>query len=96
MGGAVIGRLPGAQYRRGFMRVEPGNLLVLLTDGIIGRRRSTGELFGAGRLKGLVETSRSASASELLQRILDTAHAFGDSQPWEDDVTLMVIRRCEV
>jgi sigma-B regulation protein RsbU (phosphoserine phosphatase) len=34
-GGPVLGPLPDATYERGFVRFEPGDLLVMYTDGII-------------------------------------------------------------
>ena len=46
-GGTVIGPLPEARFRRGFARIEPGEVLVLCTDGILERRDAEGEFFGA-------------------------------------------------
>jgi sigma-B regulation protein RsbU (phosphoserine phosphatase) len=94
MGGTVIGPLPNAEFRRGFLRMEAGDVLVLFTDGVTERRGPDGEFFGEEQLKRLVQANLALPARELLQRILDAAQSFGAGRPWEDDVTLMVVRRC--
>jgi serine phosphatase RsbU (regulator of sigma subunit) len=93
-GGTVIGPLPDAEFRRGFLRMEAGDVLTLFTDGVTERRRADGEFFGEERLRGVVQAHLGSSAGELLRRVLQAAHAFGDARPWDDDVTLMVVRRC--
>ncbi len=93
MGGTVIGPFPDAEFRRGFVRMESGDVLVLFTDGVTERRRSDGEFFGEERLRQVVEAHLASPAAELLQRVLDASHAFANGRPWDDDVTLMVVKR---
>lgn len=92
-GGTVIGPLARAEYRRGFQRMEPGDVLVAFTDGITERRRADGEFFGEERVRRSVHGGLALSAGALLQRVLDEAHGFGGGRPWEDDVTLLVVKR---
>ena len=94
-GGTVIGPLPEVSFRRGHVRIDPGCLLVLFTDGIVERRSPGDTFFEEERLKRVVQESQGAPAGHLLDRILDVAHAHGEGRPWEDDVTVMVIRRPE-
>jgi sigma-B regulation protein RsbU (phosphoserine phosphatase) len=93
MGGAVIGPLPDVSFRRGFIRLDPGNVLVLLTDGLVERTGPSGEFFGEERLKTLVQENYETPAGDLADRILEATLAHGGGQPWDDDVTLMVVRR---
>ena len=90
----MIGPLPQVSYRRGLVRLDPGSVLVLFTDGIV-ERRAHGDEFGEERLKRVVQESHGIPAAALLDRILDAAFAHGEGRPWEDDVTVMVIRRPE-
>ena len=92
-GGTVIGPLPEARFRRGFARVEPGNVLVLCTDGILERRSPAGEHFATDGLTRVVRAGFDAPAEEILDRIFEEANAFGDGRPWEDDATAVVVRR---
>ena len=96
-GGVVLGPIPDATYERGFVKVRPGDLLVLYTDGII---EATG-LEGAGDLEEfglqrLIETARrhqSQSAKEVVAAIFDRLHEFTEGTAAEDDRTLVVVKR---
>jgi sigma-B regulation protein RsbU (phosphoserine phosphatase) len=92
-GGTVIGPLPAATFHRGFAQLDPGSILVLCTDGILERRNRKGEFYGEERLKQLVEKNRGVSAEALLEAIFGAALAFGKGRPWEDDATVVVVRR---
>jgi sigma-B regulation protein RsbU (phosphoserine phosphatase) len=95
-GGTVIGPLPEADFRRGFARMRPGEVLVLCTDGILERRDPRGEFFGTDGLKAVVRKHMAASASDILERTFEATVAFGDGRPFEDDATLVVVKRADV
>ena len=92
-GGTVIGPLPEPVFRRGFARVRPGEVLVAVTDGILERRDKRGEFFGVERLRDLVQARRALSAEELLDGIFSEAEAFGSGRSWDDDATVLVVKR---
>ena len=92
-GGTVIGPLPEPRFRRGFARLAPGDVLVGCTDGILERRNPAGEFYGDERFEALVRAHASGSAQALLEAIFAAAFAFGDARPWEDDATLVVVKR---
>ncbi|HVQ27988.1 MAG TPA: PP2C family protein-serine/threonine phosphatase [Vicinamibacteria bacterium] len=92
-GGTVIGPLPEAQFRRGFARVRPGEVLVLCTDGILERRDAKGEFFGTEGLSAVVRQNMDAGAQEILDRVFETTIAFGEGRPFDDDATLVVVKR---
>ena len=92
-GGTVIGPLPEAQFRRGFAQVRKGEVLVLCTDGILERRDPDGEFFGTEGIKRVVEPSLDLGAEAILDRVFESTVAFGDGRPWEDDATLVVVKR---
>jgi serine phosphatase RsbU (regulator of sigma subunit) len=95
-GGPVLGPVPDASYERGFVRMHPGDLLVLYTDGVIegGGRSAAGqwEEFGIDRLVDLARTHREKSASELVTTILDAVRHWNNDDWAEDDRTLVVIK----
>ena len=91
IGGTVIGPLPQARFRRGIAHLETGDVLVLTTDGILERRGRGGDSFGQAGVEASVR--RGASASEILEGVFDAAAGFGDGGPWEDDATIVVVKR---
>ncbi len=92
-GGTVIGPLPEPSFRRGFARLEPGDVLVGCTDGILERRNPAGEFFGEERFEALARRHADGPAQGLLEAIYAEAYAFGDNRSWEDDATLVVVKR---
>ena len=92
-GGTVIGPLPEARFRRGFARVRPGEVLVLCTDGILERRDAKGEFFGTEGLSAVVRQHMEAGAQEILDRLFEATVAFGEGRPFDDDATLVVVKR---
>jgi sigma-B regulation protein RsbU (phosphoserine phosphatase) len=94
-GGTVIGPLPEPRFRRGFARLHPGEVLLLLTDGILERRDKKGEFFGDERVRSVVRQHQSQTAAVILERLFDAALAWGDGRPWEDDATIVVVKRSE-
>jgi len=94
-GGTVIGPLPEVRFKRGYAHFDRGATLVLMTDGIIERRNPAGEFFGEERLKSQVQQNLHLTPEPLLENVFETVLAWGAGGPWEDDATLVVIRRLE-
>jgi len=95
VGGTVVGPLPEVRFRRGFARLRPGEVLVLVTDGILERANPAGEFFGTKRLRTLVRDLGNASSGEILDRIFEAATDHGVGRPWDDDATAVVVRRAK-
>jgi sigma-B regulation protein RsbU (phosphoserine phosphatase) len=93
IGGTVIGPLPEAHFRRGFARVHPGEVLLMLTDGILERRDKAGEFFGLDRVRAIVRENQAEPATVILDRLFEAALGWGAGRPWEDDATIVVVKR---
>ncbi len=93
VGGTVIGPLPEVEFRRGFARVRPGEVLALCTDGILERRDALGEFFGVDRVRAIVREHQAATAEKILERLFASAVGFGNGRPWEDDATAVIVKR---
>ncbi len=93
VGGTVIGPLPEARFRRGFARVHPGEVLLMLTDGILERRDKGGEFFGLDRVRAIVREGQDQPAPVILERLFAAALGWGEARPWEDDATIVVVKR---
>ena len=73
----------------------PGEVLVMVTDGILERPDPEGEFFGDERLRAVVRGHPGASAGEILEAIFEAASTHGQGRPWDDDATVVVVRRDE-
>ena len=92
-GGVVLGPLADAVYERGFVLVQPGDLLVLYTDGIIeARPRGGRDEYGVDRLVEVVRRFRLKPAQEVSEAVFADVKRFTDSDAASDDRTVVVVR----
>ena len=90
-GGIPIGVLPDASWESGSARFEPGDLLVLYTDGVIEAQVEAGRQFG---LEALISTLRAASGTprEILASVNRAVAVHRRLQELVDDKTLVAIQ----
>ncbi|MEM8883163.1 MAG: GAF domain-containing SpoIIE family protein phosphatase [Planctomycetota bacterium] len=90
----LVGVLPGHEYRTGeAMQLEPGDALLLYTDGITeARHTGDGELFETDRL---CETLMDAQgdAVDTVHTIRRIVHDWTAGEPNDDDLTMLVVKR---
>ena len=91
-GGPAFSRLfSSSGYVESELALQPGDRLVLFTDGVSEAMDASGEQFGEQRIEELVIGAGDAGARELQDAIVDAASSFSGGEV-EDDVTLVVIR----
>jgi phosphoserine phosphatase RsbU/P len=90
VGGGVVGVFPMQSYLMGTLELQPGDRLVLFTDGVTEACVPNGEEFGESRLLRLVEENRGAPAQELQKLILNASGEFSEGN-WHDDATVVVL-----
>ncbi len=71
---------------------QPGDMIVLYTDGIVEARNSQNEEYGYQRLLDLTTRSHTLSADEFITLLKEDVYAFCGNRPMEDDYTAMVIK----
>jgi hypothetical protein len=91
--GMVLGPSPDTVYSRRAIRMEPGDLLLLYTDGIVEAHDPRGREFGVPRVKRLLGELRTKPAKEVAERVLAAVRAWSGGPSPEDDQTVVVIRR---
>jgi PAS domain S-box-containing protein len=72
--------------------LAPGDLVLLLTDGILETVSSGGEQFGVERVLELVRANRHKPAGELIDSLRTAAIAFSDHATLLDDLTIVVVK----
>jgi len=85
--GPILGAFEDAEWKIGHTTIEPGQQLVIVTDGIAEARGAT-ERFGEARLRA--ELSGAGSSALALQRLEESLRAFM-GRPLEDDVAAIAI-----
>lgn len=91
--GTPLGLLPAASYSRIIVRPEPGDLIVLYSDGISEARNSSGEELGRDRLLEIARNLDATSAKRFGTGLTQAIRAFRDSATAEDDETIIVVER---
>jgi phosphoserine phosphatase RsbU/P len=80
-------------YKTGFTRLEPHDLLVIYTDGVTEARNERREDFGEGRLLTQVQRAGGEGSARTLSNIMQNLDEFVGAAPQHDDITCMVVRR---
>ncbi|MDD5719037.1 MAG: SpoIIE family protein phosphatase [Candidatus Krumholzibacteria bacterium] len=102
--GPVLGPLPDAVYRRCYMTLRPGELLVLFTDGVIERTapdaadddEHEAREFGLEHLVPICLANRHRDAAAVVEAVIAAVRDFGGGLPLQDDVSVLAIKREEV
>jgi sigma-B regulation protein RsbU (phosphoserine phosphatase) len=90
--GIALGILADVEYGESTLRLEAGDLLVVITDGVTEAVDPHGELFSDGRFLGVLERLRADAPDHLVDGVISEVTAFAGSAPQEDDITLLAIR----
>lgn len=90
-GGVPFGIFQGAEYPQVSLRLDPGDTIVLITDGITEARAPGPVLFGNQRMIDVIEVNAGAMPKEIVYALIDAAtdHAGGSLQ---DDAAIVAIR----
>lgn len=87
--GFVLGGLENARYRSRTITLDPGDRLVLYTDGVTEAINPEGLLFSGERLLASVREAAAGSPEELVVGLKNSVQAFVQDNPQTDDITLM-------
>ena len=92
--GLPLGMLPDRPYAvDAGTTMEPGDVVLLLTDGLLEAQDATGVEFGMDRVLAVARSHVGLPAREILEQILDAKSCFVGTSPQQDDVTIVVCRR---
>jgi sigma-B regulation protein RsbU (phosphoserine phosphatase) len=92
-GGQPLGVFAEAIFGERKIRLEPGDSLLVYTDGVTEAMNSLHQQFGEQRLKGVFESKGNLSACEMTAAVIDSVHEFVGKAEQSDDISLMVIKR---
>jgi len=93
-GGAVLGPVADATYERGFIRLNPGDTVVLYTDGMIEATppdSEGGEEFGIERLVEIARKSAGKTSKEVAETMMKAVETYRGAGEAQDDRTVVVV-----
>ena len=91
--GMPLGILGDETWERGVVRIDPGETLVLYTDGITEAVNEQNDLFGEDRLLESVIGNLGRPALDVRDAILGAVRGFAGDAPQSDDIALAVVVR---
>jgi sigma-B regulation protein RsbU (phosphoserine phosphatase) len=92
--GMVLGPSATASYSRGFLALEPGDALLLYTDGMTEAVDPKGREFGVERLKKAFLALKDRPADDIVRALTDKVGEYVRRAP-EDDRTVVVVKRTQ-
>ena len=91
--GLPLGILTTAGYPESTGTLEPGDLMVLFTDGLTEAENLAEEEFGIQRVESVVAGLHSVSAESACRDLLRAVDEHAGGRPLQDDATLLVVER---
>lgn len=89
----VLGFLPEADFPVARVELEPGDCVLLYTDGVTEATNADDDMFGDERLHAVLRASASRSAAEIIAMVMAAVHGFRRPGERGDDITLIAIKR---
>ena len=91
-GGIILGISDNSVYEEETVQLNPGDLLLLYTDGISEAMNEKDEMFEEQRLLKLLKDNQDLSAQNLSEKIVDSVLSFQGTIPQGDDITLVLVK----
>jgi sigma-B regulation protein RsbU (phosphoserine phosphatase) len=91
-GGLPLGMWADKSYEAGNVILQPGDWLVIFTDGVVEAVNERDEDYGEQRMLNVLQAGVAATPEELLRRMMSDLDTFVGPTPQHDDVTCMLVK----
>jgi serine phosphatase RsbU (regulator of sigma subunit) len=89
--GLFLAGMEYTRYRQDEIQLEPGDRLLLYTDGVTEAHDRENNLYGEERLQQVIERTRDLHGEEVLDEILKDVNVFAADVPQFDDITMIAL-----
>jgi phosphoserine phosphatase RsbU/P len=91
-GSLPVGLLPGTEFKTARVKLEPGDTLVLFSDGVSEAADPDDELYGVPRLREALSGNPDAPLDQLQKVVFASVEKFTRGASQADDITLLLVR----
>ncbi len=91
--GVALGIAPDVVYSQEMVNLEPGDAVVLFTDGVTEAMNADNQQFGMSRLKEVFDDRQPKSAMAANEAVFENVRKFAGDAPQSDDITCLTLRR---
>lgn len=91
-GAVVLGMFPGVDYSIMDVDIQPNDLLIMFTDGVLEAENPQGEQYGLERLIQFLKSHQKLELQEIKTKLLEDLKTFVQTELFTDDVTFVLIR----
>jgi serine phosphatase RsbU (regulator of sigma subunit) len=91
-GSCPVGLIPEAEYPATRIKLQPGDTLVLFSDGVTEAMNPNEELFGVPRLREVLTGQMETPLDQLQKCVLESVENFARGASQTDDLTLLLVR----
>ena len=91
-GGLPLGIRDEAAYESGNTVLQPGDWLLIFTDGLVEATNHDDQEYGETRMQNVLNSGTDTMPSELLHHMMADLDIFVGATPQHDDVTCMLIK----
>ena len=92
-GGILLGAFPDAKYEQEKIIMNPGDLLILFSDGITEAMNHENKEFSEEKLIDVIRNNIDTAPELLIEKIVAAVKEHSGSTAQSDDITLMIIKR---
>jgi serine phosphatase RsbU (regulator of sigma subunit) len=91
-GGLILGMFEDVAYEQGTVELDPGDIIVVFSDGVSEALNLQNEEFGEKRLQTVIERDLGVGPQDMLEQLLEAVRDFTKGAVQNDDVTALVVR----
>ena len=91
--GVALGIAPDVVYTQETVTLDPGDTVVLFTDGVTEAMNADNQQFGMNRLTEVFDGSPPESATVANEAVFEQVRKFAGDAPQSDDITCLTLRR---
>ena len=88
-----LGSFPDFPYQQHTFTLRPGDLLLMMSDGLSELFNPEREMLSDAPIIERVRHTASGSAKQVIDGLMELAETWTDGHPQHDDITLVVIKR---